>query len=464
MDVRVEAEVWGQVWEQLRHSFNSPAAPEFGVLALVAPSLHPKREALIISDIVTPDANSFELQERDRLVFSTGYLRRAVLEAQRRRLPGLMVLHTHPNARHEVSFSPFDNADEPELIANLREFLPGGWFASVVCGAKSLMGRAWRPGQNIPSRLDRMFVVGDPWKEINLDGHPLPEPPPPAAMFDRALAVTGAGALARLRRMRVAIVGVSGTGSLMAELLVRAGVGELLLIDGDAVKKENLNRIAYSRKVDADRLRPKVEMLKERLNELDLGTRIEVVPHHLPEADTLDALRGVDLIFGCVDKHWPRHLLSRVAIQYVLPLIDLGTEIGDSRGAVDAVNARVSFVAPGRPCLVCSGVASQDLITLETLSPEERTQHLGMGYAPNFEMDEPAVMDLNMRAASQAMMALRHLLQPFIRDGLPVHFRESVGTTSIKADNGAWSNRCVFCDSGAYRSTGDWGPPAVVLG
>ncbi|MCL5972276.1 MAG: ThiF family adenylyltransferase, partial [Firmicutes bacterium] len=245
MNLRVEAEVWQQAWMQLRYSFRSVHAPEFGVLGLVVPSLHPKRSALIINGLIMPDERSFDVQERDRLTFSTNYLRRAVLEA-RRCGAGIVVLHTHPEARDWVDFSPFDNLEEPQLVASLRDLLPGQWFASVVGGSQSFMGRVWAPKSTGWSQLDRLTVVGEPWNEFNLDGQPPTSVPSPGAMFDRALAVTGIGALGRLQRMRVAVVGTSGTGSLMAELLVRAGVGELLLVDDDRMGGENLNRILSS--------------------------------------------------------------------------------------------------------------------------------------------------------------------------------------------------------------------------
>ncbi|MCL6647164.1 MAG: ThiF family adenylyltransferase [Chloroflexi bacterium] len=207
--------------------------------------------------------------------------------------------------------------------------------------------------------------------------------------------------------------------------------------------------------------RLKVDLLKEHLDELGLDTCIETLPKRIDDSEGLAELRGVDVLFGCVDRHWPRYILSRLAVQYVLPVIDLGTEIAATDGRVDAVNARVSYLSAGRPCLVCSGIVSPRQVRLESLSPVEREQELSLGYA-NFPMRQPAVMDLNMRAAGLAVLLLRHLLQPFMREPLPVHFRESVATASIKSDNAARDNRpCPYCEVGAFRGSGDWGPPVL---
>ena len=52
----------------------------------------------------------------------------------------------------------------------------------------------------------------------------------------------GSDALARLRRSRVAVLGLGGVGSWCAEALARAGVGALTLVDEDTVSESNINR------------------------------------------------------------------------------------------------------------------------------------------------------------------------------------------------------------------------------
>ncbi|MDD2256498.1 MAG: ThiF family adenylyltransferase, partial [Bacteroidales bacterium] len=52
----------------------------------------------------------------------------------------------------------------------------------------------------------------------------------------------GAEALSRLRRAHVLVVGVGGVGAATAEMLVRAGVGEMTLVDADVVQDSNRNR------------------------------------------------------------------------------------------------------------------------------------------------------------------------------------------------------------------------------
>lgn len=89
----------------------------------------------------------------------------------------------------------------------------------------------------------------------------------------RSEALLGAEAMRRLAAARVAVVGVGGVGSWCAEALLRTGVGHLVLIDDDMVAPSNVNRQspATSRTIG----RNKVEVLAERLLEIDPGADVE---------------------------------------------------------------------------------------------------------------------------------------------------------------------------------------------
>lgn len=60
--------------------------------------------------------------------------------------------------------------------------------------------------------------------------------------FDRTIRLVGEEGQARLLRAKVALFGLGGVGSYALEALVRAGIGEMLLVDGDVVEETNLNR------------------------------------------------------------------------------------------------------------------------------------------------------------------------------------------------------------------------------
>lgn len=110
----------------------------------------------------------------------------------------------------------------------------------------------------------------------------------------------GVGALAKLARARVLIVGVGGVGGYVAEMLARSGVGHITLVDSDTVSVSNLNRqiIALTSTLG----RPKVEVMKERIGEINPECKV-VALQEFVTADNVDQLlaSGFDFVADCID-------------------------------------------------------------------------------------------------------------------------------------------------------------------
>src|SRR5262249_35499836 len=151
----------------------------------------------LVAKVLEPGPGDLKVAQNQSLVFDASYVRRAHLLMRSSRLSGLVVFHTHPAADRTVSFSPYDDAQEPMLRANLRELGPSTQSVSGGVGRGSLCGRVWRDG-GLRSPLGELVVVGDTLDARRLDGRPEPEPAPPSAIFDRGLPLTGPGALACL--------------------------------------------------------------------------------------------------------------------------------------------------------------------------------------------------------------------------------------------------------------------------
>jgi len=429
--------------------------PETGCILLVGGNEHARNPTLLVREVVGPNHGDLKHQEHGAITFSNRFLRRALLRVRELGLAGFLTLHTHPGCDSYVSFSPYDDANDPDLMRNLYDVHPTGVFGSLVRGKRTIAGRLWT--SSAFAGLDEIVIVGERLDSFPLDGKLSDASLVPAAIFDRGLALTGKGALAQLSRMRVAVVGASGTGSLMIELLFRAGVGEIVIFEFDVIKSHNLNRIIYARRRDADEEVAKAERIKEALDETRLTTNVTVIEKgDITNERVALELRGCDFIFGCVDnRDWPRLVMTEVAYQYLIPYIDLGTEIGIDDLGVQSLDSRVSYVAPGRACLVCSGIVSEDRVRIEGLEPEEKARVLAMGYTKDVRMDAPAVMDLNMRAASYGMLVLRHLLQPFLDTPLPAHIKEALTNYSIKRLRVSQRDNCHVCGSSGRQALGD---------
>ena len=92
--------------------------------------------------------------------------------------------------------------------------------------------------------------------------------------FSRTELIIGKEGIEKLKNVKVAVFGIGGVGSYVVEGLVRAGIGKFVLIDDDKVCLTNLNRqIIATRKTVG---KPKVEVAKERILEINPEARVEI--------------------------------------------------------------------------------------------------------------------------------------------------------------------------------------------
>lgn len=458
-NLRLTEADYRRLGELFAPSFRSGRCPESGVIGLLGECRAGSQHEFLLAKLMLPAPGDLKIAHHDHLVFDSGYIRRAHLEMRAQGLAGLVFFHTHPLANETVKFSFYDDREEPLLVDNLQELAPQTRVVSIVAGRSSLCGRAWLgAGQCVA--MSHLIVVGEQLLRLPLNGRQAPPAPPPAALFDRGLALTSAGALALLAQLKVAVIGASGTGSLMCELLARAGCKFILLIDDDVAKLINLNRILHTTQQDVDRQTPKVDILRRGIEGAGLGCHIEPMVGNILDRDTLARLREADILIGCMDRGFPRQLLCEFAYRYHRPYIDIGSEIGGDPQGIVSLDARGSYIAPGRFCLQCAGVVTPRQLHFESLSAEERARVLAQGYSDDLVIDQPAVMDLNMRAASTGMMLLRHLLQPFLLTPLPVMILENLVTYSMKAvmDARAANSVCPICQVNRRAGYGDCGP------
>lgn len=112
----------------------------------------------------------------------------------------------------------------------------------------------------------------------------------------------------RLRNATVAVVGMGGAGSLVAQSLAAAGIGRLIIADGDDVESSNLVRqVLYD--VD-DCAQPKAERMAERLRRFTPFTEVDVRSTYVTSPqDAADVIAGADFVALCADA--PRFVLNR---------------------------------------------------------------------------------------------------------------------------------------------------------
>lgn len=458
-DLRIRESDWVRLRKLCAPSFRGRRDTEMGAIGLLGKRMiGTTLREMIVTQVLWPDPGEVFSERGTALTFSSRYLRRVHIAARKTGLAGLVTFHTHPLASSEVGFSGYDDEQDPLLVENLQEVWPATLLSSVVLGANSQKGRLWlSPNQQLVAA--RLIVIGEGVQYLPLNGRKPREAPVPSEIFDRATALTGSGALALLSEMTAAVIGASGTGSLVCELLARAGCRRILLIDYDIVKLINLNRILHATRDDAEHRRHKVVVLKRGIEALGLGCKVVPVAGSILDNAVLQRLNEAEFLIGCIDKDYPRMLLCKYAYQHNVPYIDVGAEIGGDQEGIVSTDARVSYVAPGRWCLRCSGVVIPRRLAFESLTGPERQRKIALGYSDDLLIKQPAVMDLNMRAASAGVMLLRHLLQPFLRTPLPVTLAENLVTYNMKpvAAARSRSERCDICQANPRSGFGDCG-------
>jgi adenylyltransferase/sulfurtransferase len=131
----------------------------------------------------------------------------------------------------------------------------------------------------------------------------------------------------RLSQSRVAIVGCGALGSAQAELLARAGVGFLRLIDRDYIEWSNLQRQALYDEKDAAEALPKAAAAVTRLRAINSSIEIEPAIGDLTPATVDDLLDHIDLVMDGTDNFETRYLINDFALCHNIPWV-YGAAVG----------------------------------------------------------------------------------------------------------------------------------------
>jgi len=148
----------------------------------------------------------------------------------------------------------------------------------------------------------------------------------------------------KIRQAVIAIVGCGALGSLQAEVLTRAGVGKIILIDRDFVEHSNLQRQSLFEESDADRVVPKAVAAAEHLAAINREVNVLPVVADLGP-DNLDLLKGAQLILDGTDNFQVRFLLNDYSWKEGVPWI--------YGACVAASGTACAFLPPSFPCLRC---------------------------------------------------------------------------------------------------------------
>ena len=216
---------------------------------------------------------------------------------------------------------------------------------------------------------------------------------------DRQVRMFGAAGQHILRASKIAVVGLGGIGSLVAEWLARLGVGNLILIDQDRIESSNLSRVVGATRVDVETRQLKTQIAIRHAREMAVDAKLLPIAGDVAFASVARVLRDCDFMFLAADSMRARLVVNALAHQYLIPVVQMGAKIrpGDAGTLEDAMCA-VRQIRPGVGCLWCNGLIDSTELAIEAKSDEERKEQAYGVQEPN-----PSVITLNAVAAAHAV-------------------------------------------------------------
>ncbi len=124
-----------------------------------------------------------------------------------------------------------------------------------------------------------------------------------------------------LQNAHVMVVGIGGVGGMAAEMLCRAGIGEMTIIDADTVSVTNLNRQIISLNDNVGKI--KAECWAERLKKINPALRLNVFAAYMNEENMLNFFEGkkIDFVADAIDTIAPKIALIEHCIKNNIPII-----------------------------------------------------------------------------------------------------------------------------------------------
>ena len=312
------------------------------------------------------------LRDADYATRSLAHLRprreaihRLLLEMrQRLDVDTVIDVHTHPFCHAGVAFSGVDDSDERRFGGWLANTFDGLHYASIVLSQSDYSARWW-PHGNGRTEPETAFVrtqtIPEAWPSADCPAMPdsiLAEAADPERGFlARSALALGLETLRKLMdRQSVAVIGVGGLGSVIAENLIHMGFMDVHLIDPDRVEPTNLNRIVGAYREDADGQRLKVDVVKGHLQRINPDASVAAHAFGIEDERLLPVLAKADWIIAATDNQLSRFKAQQISLRYFVPLISAGVNISADNGRILDMSGEVVTARVGDGlCLHCLG-------------------------------------------------------------------------------------------------------------
>ena len=374
------------VYEELRNNLLADSRETCAIL-LASTVRDGRRTRLLVRHAIYPEASDYRMRSEHRVELNAEFVARSAKMAKAQQL-SLVVAHSHPDG--SPRFSEVDDAGEAVLGAFLQRRCPQGVHVSLVLSPSGASARVLGTTQAVVIRHIGV-VVHEVDTEKPTDSDQVLTP------YERQIRLFGKRAQVMLGKVRVGIVGLGGTGSLVAQQLAYLGVRDFVLVDHDVIEESNLNRVvgAFHNDIGA----AKTAVAERHIRSIQGSARVKTIQADLLNSSVSRVLKNVDFLFSCTDTIGSRAVINQLSYQYYIPTIDMGVSIGMDRER-KTITGRVQMLSPGLACLVCGNLLDSDQVRRDLMSAEELKHDpyfLGVGEP------QPAVISINSTVASLAI-------------------------------------------------------------
>jgi len=173
-----------------------------------------------------------------------------------------------------------------------------------------------------------------------------------------------------LLRSKAVLVGCGALGTVVANLLTRAGIGSLRIIDRDFVEPSNLQRQTLFEESDARDSLPKAVAAERRLRSINSGVHVEGIVADLTPQNAEELLSGFPLILDGCDNFETRLLMNDAAISFNIPWI--------YTAAVGSYGVTLTVLPGKTACLACLLESGDEADQRERIGNEETCDTTGV--------------------------------------------------------------------------------------
>jgi hypothetical protein len=195
---------------------------------------------------------------------------------------GITLIHAHP-FRGKVGFSHTDSATKERILPHFNRYLTQSASGYVVVGLNDFSGHYIF--QNSNYTLDAIRSVGCPLLKRERGKRSYFSSP----FHHRQELSLGKAANKKLHHSVVALVGLGGAGSMVAQELAHLKVGKVILVDGDTLEDSNISRVVGSRKADIGTF--KTDITERMIKSIDPEIKVIKITNFSPRLTYITYLK-----------------------------------------------------------------------------------------------------------------------------------------------------------------------------